>query len=138
LVAVHATVEGLNGAICASVKTIAVLVPSEVFTTRLPLADPVGTVVTIKPSDQSAPLAIAAETVPVRPAENSTWLEPWVLPKFEPSMITVLPAVALGSVAPLTANTIGGPDGPVPVDLSAPLQLVRTVNAKVMTDKLLA
>jgi hypothetical protein len=71
-VPVHATVEGLKGAFCARVKAIAALVPRDVRTTRSPLTAPAGTDVTMNPSDQSAALAIAAETVPVTPVENRT------------------------------------------------------------------
>src|SRR5438552_15175974 len=115
LVLVQEIVDGLNGAPAESVNVMGVLVPLLVWTTRLPVAAPLGTVVMMNVSPQSLGLAMVAAIVPPVPFENSTVPDTvvGVLPKPDPSIRMVLPVGPLGSVAPLTAVTTGGPDGPV-------------------------
>src|SRR5437867_3068519 len=123
-------IDGLNAAFWVMVKTIGALVPADVRTVRLPVAAPLGTAVRMKLAVQSPALAITAATVPPLPLEKSTWPDPWVAPKFWPSMITVLPAGPEGSVAPLIAATTGRrPEGPVevPPPQAAPSARARSI-----------
>jgi len=113
-VPVQAIADGLNGAPAERLNVIGVLVPLLVWTTRFPVAAPVGTVVMMNVSPQSFGLAMVAAIVPPVPFENSTLPDTvvGVLPNPDPSMRMVLPVGPLGSVAPLTSVTTG-PDGPV-------------------------
>jgi hypothetical protein len=104
-----ATVEGerlvITGPFAFTVKFRPALAEPTTVTTTLPLVAPVGTGVTIWFEDQ--PTGLAA--VPL----NVTVLLPWVAPKFDPEIVTVVPTTpALGDrfvkagVVP-TANELG-------------------------------
>ena len=70
MVAVQLIVDGLNATFWLTVKVRGVLVPPTVFTTRLPVAAPAGTDVTIRVFVQSLGLAITAATEPPLPLAN--------------------------------------------------------------------
>jgi len=84
VVVVQLIVDGLNATFWVTVKVRGVLVPPTVFTTRLPVAAPEGTDVTIRVFVQSLALAMTAATVPPLPLANSTCPVPCVAPRLEP------------------------------------------------------
>jgi hypothetical protein len=86
VVLVQLTVDGLKATFAATVNTTGVLVPPDVLTTRLPVAAPAGTVVTIRELVQSPALAMSAVSGPPVPFVKSTCPDAaaWPLPKFDP------------------------------------------------------
>src|SRR5579884_1458448 len=107
VVALHEIVDGLKAAFCVTVKVSESLVPSAVTTRTGP-----GTVVTMNVLVQSAAVAMTAVSAPPPLFANSTTLDPWVAPKFDPWRITVLPVGPDGLSAPFTLFKTGGPLGP--------------------------
>src|SRR5579884_382998 len=112
VVALHEIVDGLKAAFCVTVKVSESLVPSAVTTRTGPVAAVPGTVVTMNVLVQSAAVAMTAVSAPPPLFANSTTLDPWVAPKFDPWRITVLPVGPDGLSAPFTLFKTGGPLGP--------------------------
>ena len=90
-VSVQAIVDGLKVAFCVSVNGSDPLCPVPVSTSTGPVTAPLGTVVRMNVSVQSAVDVIEAASVPPAPSGKRIWLGPWASPNAEPSTITVLP-----------------------------------------------